>query len=134
MTVREYMNRPFDLTRLIKIRTRQLQSVNNLINGTSVAISGLPRSESPDTHRLEALMAKALDLELEVAKLTEDLGKATSEVTTAINSINNPACEEVLTARYLGFKDWTTIARELEYSKDWVYRLHRKGLDLVVLG
>ena len=134
MTVREYMNRPFDLTRLIKIRTRQLQSVNNLINGTSVAISGLPRSESPDTHRLESLMAKALDLELEITKLTEDLGKATSEVTTSINSINNPACEEVLTARYLGFKDWTTIARELDYSKDWVYRLHRKGLDLVVLG
>ena len=131
MTVREYMNRPFDLTRLIKIRTRQLQSVNNLINGTSVAISGLPRPESPDTHRLESLMAKALDLELEITKLTEDLGKATAEVTTAINSINNPACEEVLTARYLDFKDWTTIARELEYSKDWVYRLHRRGLDLV---
>ena len=29
------------------------------------------------------------------------------------------------------FKDWTTIARELDYCKDWVYRLHRKGLDLI---
>ena len=134
MTVREYMNRPFDLNRLIRIRTNQLQSVKNLINGTSVVISDLPRSESPDPHRLESLMAKALDLELEITKLSDDLGKATAEVTTAINSINNPACEEVLTARYLGFKDWTTIAKELDYCKDWVFRLHRKGLNLVRLS
>ena len=45
--------------------------------------------------------------------------------------MDNPECEEVLTARYLEFKDWTTIARELNYCKDWVFRLHRKGLHLV---
>ena len=76
-------------------------------------------------------MAQSLDLELEIQKLTDNLGKATVEVTLAINSINNPSCEEVLTARYLNFKDWTTIARELDYCKDWVFRLHRKGLSLV---
>lgn len=131
MTVREFMNRPFELNRLIRIRTNQLQSVNNLIHGTSVVISDLPRSESPDPHRLETLIAKKVDLELEITHLTQELGTAIAEVTEAINSINNPACEEVLTARYLGFEDWTTIARKLDYCKDWVYRLHRKGLSLV---
>ena len=34
---------------------------------------------------------------------------------------------------HLEFKDWTTIARDLEYLKDWVFRLHRKGLNLVTI-
>ncbi|MBP0970262.1 MAG: hypothetical protein J5744_08965 [Oscillospiraceae bacterium] len=131
MTTREYMNRPFELKRQIRIKTSQLQGIRNLINGTSVVISEIPHSDSPDPHRLESLLAQSLDLELEIKKMDEDLAKATAEVTTAINSINNPSCEEVLTARYLNFKDWTTIARELDYCKDWIFRLHRKGLNLV---
>ena len=131
MNAKEYLNRPFEINRLIRIRSNQLQSVNNIIKGTSAVISDLPRSDSPDPHRLESLMAKALDLEIEITKLTEEMGKAIAEVTSAINSINNPACEEVLTARYLCFEDWTTIARKLDYCKDWVYRLHRRGLNLI---
>ena len=131
MTVKEFMNRPFELNRLISVRKNQLLGIRNLISGTTAVISGLPRSDSPDPHRLESLMAKAVDLENEIGGLTENLGTAISEVTSAINAINNPACEEVLTARYLCFKDWTTIARELDYCKDWVYRLHRKGLNLI---
>ena len=131
MTAKEFMNRPFEMNRKIRIRTNQLQSVRNLINGTASAITGLPRSDSPDPHRLESLLAKSLDLEMEISKMTEELANATVEVTTAINSINNPSCEEVLIARYLEFKDWTTIARELDYCKDWVFRLHRRGLNLI---
>lgn len=131
MTARELMNRPFELKRQIRIKTSQLQGIRNLINGTSAVISEIPHSDSPDVHRLESLMVQSLDLELEIKKLNEDLARATAEVTSAINSINNPSCEEVLTARYLGFKDWTTIARELDFCKDWVFRLHRKGLSLI---
>ena len=131
MTTKEYMNRPFEITRQIRIRTNQLQGLNNLIKGTSSVIDGIPRSDSPDVHRLESLMAKAVDLEMEIRRLTEELGKAVEEVTNAINSINDAACEEVLTARYLCFEDWITIARKLDYCRDWVFRLHRKGLGLV---
>ena len=131
MTAKEYLNRPFEIRKLIRIRNNQLQGVNNLIHGTTAVIDGLPRSDSPDPHRLESLMNKSIDLDLEIRKLTEDLGKATSDVMAAINSINNPACEEVLTARYLNFKDWTTIASELDYCRDWVFRLHRKGMNLI---
>ncbi len=131
MNVKDFMNRPFEINRTLKVRTVQLQGIRNLLNGTSVVISDMPRSSSSDPHRLESLIAKSLDLDLEITKLTDELGKSISEVTSAINSINNPACEEVLTARYLCFEDWTTIARKLNYSKDWVYRLHRKGLDLI---
>ena len=131
MTVREYMNRPFELNRLIRIRTNQLQSIRSLIQGTSVAINGLPHQESPDPHRLESLMAKVLDIEIEIGRLTDELGSSISEVTEAINSVNDPSCQEVLTARYLCFEDWTTIARKLNYCKDWVFRLHRKGMNLI---
>ena len=131
MTVREYMNRPFELKRLIERRNHLLQSLKNIVAGTSAPITGIPKAASPDVHRFESTMARILDLETEIKELEKEQDKAVSEVTRAITSINNPACEEVLTARYLEFKDWTTIARELDYCRDWVFRLHRKGLNLV---
>lgn len=129
MTAREFLSRPFELNRELRIKTHQLESVNNIIHGTSITLSNIPSSH--DAHRLESLMAKALDLEIEIEKITTEFTQAVKEVSDAINAINNQACEEVLILRYLGFRDWTTIARDLNYSKDWLYRLHRKGLDLV---
>lgn len=131
MTTKEYLKRPFELSRLIRIRAKQIQSISSLIYGTSIALSGIPRSDSPNPHREEELIAKRIDLENELSIAKINYEKAIIEVAQAINSINNPTCEEVLTARYLCFKDWTTIARELDYSKDWLYCLHRKGLNLV---
>ena len=134
MTVRDYMNRPFELKRLIERRKHLLQSLKNIVTGTSAPISGIPKAASPDVHRFESTMARILDIETEIKELEKEQDKAINEVTSAITFINNPACEEVLTARYLEFKDWTTIARELDYCKDWVFRLHRKGLNLIRTG
>lgn len=131
MTVREFMNRPFDLKRLIDRRTRLLQSLRNIITGTTTPITGIPKAPSPDAHRFESTMARILDLESEIKEFEDEKDKAVVEVTDAITSINNPTCEDVHRARYLEFKDWMTIARELNYCEDWEFRLHRKGLKLI---
>ena len=131
MTVREYMNRPFDLKSKIERRNHLLQSLKNIITGTSTPITGIPKAPSPDVHKFEATMARILDLESEIMELEKEQDNAVNEVTCAITSINNPECEDVLTARYLEFKDWTTIAKELNYSRDWVYHLNGKGLSLI---
>lgn len=131
MTTREYMSRPFKLSKDIRKYKDLYDSIYNLIEGTSIIISGLPHSATPDPHRFESMMAKALDYEMEIQRLEEAFNKAVVEVTDAICSINNPTCEEVLRHRYLDFMDWTTIARKLDYSLDWVFRLHRKGLSLI---
>ncbi len=125
------MNRPFEITRLIKARRHQLESINSFLIGASSPISRTPKSPSPDVHRFESMIAKALDIEMEIRSAEIELDRAVVEVTDAIRSVNNPSYEDVLTARYLEFKDWTTIARELGYCKDWVYRLHRKGMNLI---
>ena len=131
MTVREYMSRPLELTRLINRRSRLLESLRNIITGTTTPITGIPKASSPDVHKFEATMARILDLEAEIKELETEKDRAVAEVTDAIKSINSPACEDVLTARYLEFKDWMTIARELNYSRDWVYHLNGKGLNLI---
>ena len=69
MTAKEYMNRPFELNRQIRIRRNQLQGVRNIINGTTTAIIGIPKQDSHDPHRLEGLMARAVDFEAEISNL-----------------------------------------------------------------
>ncbi len=125
------MNRPFEITRLIKARRHQLESINSFLIGASSPISRTPKAPSPDVHRFESMIAKALDIEMEIKSAEADLDRAVVEVTDAIRSVNNPSYEDVLTARYLEFKDWTTIARDISCSRDWVYHLHRKGMDLI---
>lgn len=131
MTTKEYLRRPYDLSKAIKREKKQYDSIDNLIKGTTIVISGLPHSATPNPHRFESMMAKALDLDMEIQRLEVAFSNAVVEVTDAINSINNPACEDVLRLRYLDFMDWTSIARKLDYSVDWVFRLHRKGLNLI---
>lgn len=131
MTAREYMNRPFDITRKMNKTNRLLVSLKNILGGTTSPINETPRAPSPDVHRFESTMTRVLDLEAELKELESEKDKAVAEITDAIMSINNPACEDVLRARYLDFKDWTTIAREMDYSLDWVFRLHRKGLSFI---
>ena len=131
MTAKEFMNRPFELNRIIRTKTRQLESLRSITTSVSLAMSGMPHSPSPDPHRTEALMVRVISLEQEIADATQQLDKAIAEVTQAIKAINNPTCEDVLTARYLCFEDWVSIAAERNFSRDWVMRLHRKGLNLV---
>lgn len=133
MTVKEYLNRPFELNRKIKIKTRQLEGIRALLESNHSVLSDMPKMPSPDPHRVEGLMAQALDLELELEKDNRQLGIVLNEVCRTINAINNASCEEVLTARYVCFKDWVAIAQELDYSKDWIFRLHKKGLNLIKL-
>ena len=66
-------------------------------------------------------MARILDLETELKELEKGQDKAVAEVTSVIKSINNPSCEDVLTARYLEFKDWTIVM---------VYDRGEHGLEL----
>ena len=48
-----------------------------------------------------------------------------------IDRVRSEECREVLRYRYLNGWSWQVIAERTHYSKDWLWRLHARGLEAV---
>ena len=52
-------------------------------------------------------------------------------VEAIIDRVRSEECREVLRYRYLNGWSWQVIAERTHYSKDWLWRLHARGLEAV---
>ena len=59
-----------------------------------------------------------------------DLKEEIQQVIEAVPSIEHWL---ILELRYLCFRSWEEIAVKMNYSIDYVYKVHRKALEMVVV-
>jgi len=103
---------------------RQVQSLKDAATNASPVISDMPRSASPDSHRMENLIVTKMDLENEVAEKTDIL----AEITRTINSLSDPFHVSIITSRYISRMEWREIANESHMSESRIYHHHREAL------
>lgn len=67
-----------------------------------------------------------------IEKLIDDrvdqLTKVKAEILAAIEAVQDCILRALLIARYINFKTWEQIAVDLDFSYQWVCRLHGKAL------
>lgn len=73
------------------------------------------------------MRALASQIETRVAAYAEKV----RQIEGAIDAVEEARYREVLRYRYLNGWSMKRIAREMGYSEDWVYRLHRRALRAV---
>jgi hypothetical protein len=133
VTSKEYLSQVPKMDRLIKSRQEQLARMESLSvsAGTSVfSESGVRVSRDPSKgSKLDNQVSEIVDLKdsirLQLAKMVE----LRKEVSGVISKINNLTLEFILEERYLNCKSWDAICDQTGYSKDYIWRLHRKALD-----
>ena len=76
---------------------------------------------------------KIIELENEINSDIDSLVDLKKEIVHAIDAVNNPELRTLLELRYLCFKSWEAIAREMEFNVRHVYRLHGEALKKVVV-
>ena len=54
-----------------------------------------------------------------------------AEITKVIKSVEHLEYQTLLEKRYLCFQSWEQIAVDMDYDLRWIYRLHKKALDVV---
>lgn len=122
MTAKEYMK----LTRVLLRRiNRKQKEAETLRQELSV------RQSSGSLDMSKELSAEIISLEKEIRVAEKELKNLKSDFQAAISVITDTEYHDILTKRYLEFKDWSTIAKEMGYSEPSCYRLHREALALI---
>ena len=76
-------------------------------------------------------VAKIVDLEMEIDKAIDDLVDKKKAVNNVIEQINNADYVAVLYKRYFEYKTWERIACEMNFTYQWVCKLHGRALQAV---
>ena len=131
LTAKEYLSQAYRIDQRISSKISQVQSLRDLAARATATLSDMPRNSSPNHHRMEDFLTKAMDLENEINDDLCRLIDIKREIVTIIKCVENRELQTLLEARYLCFKTWEEIAVEMHFDLRWVYRLHGRALDEV---
>ena len=131
MTAKEYLCQIRQLNNKIKSDKEQLDTLRRMVTSIagpdydSIKVDHSPSGDAP----FEKVLIRAMDLETEIDREIEALIDLKGEAAMAIAMIDYPLHQRVLTERYIACKNWPEIADALGYTKDGVFKMHRKALQ-----
>lgn len=114
--------------RLIKRLTDTVFTLRSSSTSQSYELNPDKVQTSGPKNTLEETVAKIVDLEADINRRIDELVDMKQEAFTMINRIPDLDQQNILIGRYIQLKKWEDIALELNFSIQWVYELHGKGL------
>ena len=133
LTAKEYLSQAYRIDQRINSKLEQVQSLRELATKATATLSDMPRSPSPNHHRMEDFIDKAMDLESERNADLKALIDLKREVATIIKCVERTELQTILEMRYLCFETWEEIAVALHYDLRHIHRLHGRALEEVDL-
>ena len=130
MTSKQYLSRAFWLRKKIAAKEVHLEELRTQAEKSTQILTGMPRGSSTESS-VERLAVMIADLSMEIELDELDLALYEAQIKKVIDTVQDPACFEVLTYRYLAFHTWTQISDEMHYSNRQVFRIHAKALRSV---
>jgi len=133
MTAKQYLMRVTSADQMINSKLEQIETLRNMASMGSKLMTDMPGSPNRNIHRMENTIVKIVELEKEINRDIDKLVDLKTEVYAVINAIKNAEYKTLLEQRYLCDRDWKDIAKYMKYNERYVYKLHGKALEAVVL-
>ncbi|MDO4650608.1 MAG: hypothetical protein Q4B26_18390 [Eubacteriales bacterium] len=130
MTAKEFLNQPFEL--YCRINDKKVRADCYRQMAGSVSSPGFEEhySSSRNTRApFERYLEKAYELEDEIAVDEEKLERLKTEVSIAIDKLDEPNAQLLLHYRYVMFMTMPKISVEMNYCLSWTKKIHRKALE-----
>lgn len=128
MTAKEYLGQ----VRHMEMQIRDLQDEIKRLKELAVGISALNCDEKVLSSVSQDKMANTVcEIDEKVRELDEKVRKFVkirSKVMETIHMLRNDEYEHILFKRYCLMKKWEEIALEMNYSYQWVCKLHGRAL------
>jgi DNA-directed RNA polymerase specialized sigma subunit len=137
MTAKECLEQAYHIDQRINSKLAQVESLRALAEKVTATLSDTPPDPSRNLQSMETTICKLVDLEREINADIDVLVELKRECVAMIKQIPNLEHQTLLEMRYLRFKTWAQIAKELGYSIRSVYRIHdaaQKNLDFLKVG
>lgn len=131
MNAKEYLSQAFHIDQRINSKLEQVMKLRETSTKATATLSDMPRSDTPNVHRLEDTICKIIDLENEINHDIDKLVDLKREARDVISQLSDPDQQLILELRYLCYKTWEEIADELGYCPSNIYRLHGRALEIL---
>ena len=133
MTAKEYLSQAFWLDRRIDSRLEQLASLKNIAERTTSAMSDVVVSRTRNTHGMEDVIAKIIDMQEEINRDIDRLVDLKREIMQVVHAVEDPELQMLLDLRYLSFKSWQEVAAKMGYNIRHIYRLHDLATEQITV-
>lgn len=120
-----------DYLQQIKKISIELAMLEREINDMYSPIKAVSYGNVPGTPDFDATLhiVERIDyLQKQYSRQMEELTEKRKQCVDVIMRMQNEAAEKVIYLRYVKFKSYGFIAREMSYSKGRIMQLHREGL------
>ena len=135
MTDKELSQRAKDYFAQIRKTDRLIKRLTDTVNTLRSSLTSQNYELKPDKVQtsgpkdtLGETIVKIMSLEEDINTRIDELVDMKQEAFTMINRIPDLDQQNILIGRYIQLKKWEDIALELNFSIQWVYELHGKGL------
>ena len=107
---------------------KKLEEVQDALKHIVPTLDGLPKSQNVDD-RIGHLITTKIELENKLAELEieQKMTEAELTATIALSELNRNE-REVMRRRYISLQTFSAIAKEMRYSENNVYWIHRQGV------
>lgn len=99
-----------------------------LLTDTSVHLTDMPHSDSPDLQKHETLHAEIDELEREITVAEKSKQEVVTEVGMMLTRLQDPLGQCALILYYLEKKRWTEVTEKMQFSIAQTYRFRDVGL------
>lgn len=130
MQAKEYLSQAMSIDKRIREKKESILRLRDMTERVTQSLSLTPHGTDGE-HGIDAAVARIVDVERE---MEQDIAKLTLlrvEILQTIDAVPDDDARRVLALRYLDYKEWSEIAREMEVSIRWAHKLHAKGLAQV---
>lgn len=131
MTVKEtkeYFGKAYRIDQRINSKLEQVSSLRALAAKATATFSDMPKGPG-DVHSRENIIVKIIDLEHEINADIDSLVDLKAEMIGKIKKIPSVEHQMLLEFRYICFKPWDSIAEDMSFSLQHIFRLHNAALQ-----
>lgn len=131
MNAKQYLNQYRLLDRRIESKSEQLMRMRARLQSLTASYSDMPRGGKATNWT--DLSDKCMELEEQLNHEISELAKTRHEIMVSIEGLESPLQRTILEMRYMSGYTWKAIVNKLPYEEAQIYRVHRAGLENVVV-
>lgn len=128
MTAKSYLQQVRRKEFNIKIKTDEIDDIIAKLGIKAISYDKEPGGGNPNPKRNEYLIFKKIELQGQLEEEIKEMVEYRQAALEEIKKIDDPTEVEVLYKRYFKYKNWETIAEEMNYSTRQIQRIHGEAL------
>ena len=123
----EYLGRVREAERHTDWLRERAANMRMLLTDTSVHMTDMPHSDSPNLQKHETLHAEIDELEREIAEAEKAAEDIRIEVGRTVCRLSDPLSQRAIIYHYLHGLSWRETAGKMKFSQTQVYRFRDAG-------